>query len=174
MVLGLHRSRKARHLFCGYPQIALLGVCCSRGAGGTGDSCEELALQPLPLYSVPADNVTMVTVAPSADGRIFLGGAGAWLFWWPAVILSRAKASCRLPQVALAGDICKIASHVRLFSICFWHCCRCQAKLAACPAAIALADGHLYELQYSSEDSWRKRRCQKASHCSCLWLYNRV
>lgn len=58
-------------------QIVLLGVCCSRGAGGNGDECEEVTLQPLPLYSVPADNVTMVTVSSSADGRIFLGGAGA-------------------------------------------------------------------------------------------------
>lgn len=58
-------------------QIVLLGVCCSAGPGGGGDECEELALQPLPLYSVPADGVTMVAVAPTADGRIFLGGAGA-------------------------------------------------------------------------------------------------
>lgn len=54
----------------------LLGVCCSRGPGGTGDECDELTLQPLPLYSVPADNVTIVCVSPTADGRIFLGGAG--------------------------------------------------------------------------------------------------
>jgi hypothetical protein len=39
-----------------------------------------VSLQALPLYSVPADNVTMVTVAPTADGRIFLGGAGGWLW----------------------------------------------------------------------------------------------
>ena len=58
------------------PQIVLLGVCCSRGPGGGGDDCEEVTLQPLPLYSVPADNVTMVTVSSTADGRIFLGGAG--------------------------------------------------------------------------------------------------
>lgn len=31
-------------------QIVLLGVCCSPGPGGSGDACEELTLQPLPLY----------------------------------------------------------------------------------------------------------------------------
>ena len=63
-------------VLCTTTEIVLLGVCCSRGPGGSGDECEEVTLQPLPLYSVPADNVTMVTVAPTADGRIFLGGAG--------------------------------------------------------------------------------------------------
>jgi len=63
------------------PQIVLLGVCCSRGPGGAGDECEELTLQPLPLYSVPADNVTMVSVASTADGRIFMGGAGVRVGW---------------------------------------------------------------------------------------------
>ncbi|EFN51092.1 hypothetical protein CHLNCDRAFT_141404 [Chlorella variabilis] len=60
--------------------IVLLGVCCSRGPGGGGDDCEEVTLQPLPLYSVPADNVTMVTVSSTADGRIFLGGADGHLY----------------------------------------------------------------------------------------------
>jgi len=36
-------------------QVVLLGVCLDG---------EELALQPLPLYAVPADNVTMCAVAP--------------------------------------------------------------------------------------------------------------
>lgn len=67
-------------------QIVLLGVCCSAGPGGSGDECEELSLQPLPLYSVPADGVTMVTVAPTADGRIFLGGAGGWVAGWGVVV----------------------------------------------------------------------------------------
>lgn len=49
----------------------LLGVCCSGGEGH-----ELLTLQPLPLYSAPTDNVTMVSVAATASGRIFLGGAG--------------------------------------------------------------------------------------------------
>lgn len=91
-------------VLCTTTEIVLLGVCCSRGAGGGGDDCEELTLQPLPLYSVPADNVTMVSVAATADGRIFMGGA----------------------------------------------------------------DGHLYELQYSSGDSWRSKRCQKVCHTGGL------
>ncbi|KAL4426022.1 hypothetical protein ABPG75_010038 [Micractinium tetrahymenae] len=91
-------------VLCTTTEIVLLGVCCSRGPGGTGDECEELALQPLPLYSVPADNVTMVCVASTADGRIFLGGA----------------------------------------------------------------DGHLYELQYSSSSGWRNKRCQKVCHTGGL------
>ena len=56
-------------------QIVLLGVCCSSGAAG-GDEWAELALQPLPRYSVPTDGVTMVSVAATASGRIFLGGTG--------------------------------------------------------------------------------------------------
>jgi nuclear pore complex protein Nup155 len=61
-------------------EIVLLGVCCSAGPGGGGDAVEELALQPLPLYSVPSDNVTVVCVAPASGGRIFLGGADGNLY----------------------------------------------------------------------------------------------
>eukprot|EP00887_Chlorella_sp_A99_P007116 scaffold2.g7116.t1 len=65
-------------------EVVLLGVCCSPGtsgaAGGPGDGCEQLVLQPLPLYSAPTDNVTMVSVASSASGRIFLGGADGNLY----------------------------------------------------------------------------------------------
>ncbi|KAI3427442.1 hypothetical protein D9Q98_010357 [Chlorella vulgaris] len=67
-------------VLCTTTEIVLLGVCCSRGPGSGGDECEEVSLQALPLYSVPADNVTMVTVAPTADGRIFLGGADGHLY----------------------------------------------------------------------------------------------
>ncbi|KAL4425159.1 hypothetical protein ABPG77_008264 [Micractinium sp. CCAP 211/92] len=91
-------------VLCTTSEIVLLGVCCSRGPGGAGDECDEVTLQPLPLYSVPADNVTMVCVSSTADGRIFLGGA----------------------------------------------------------------DGHLYELQYSSGSSWRSKRCQKVCHTGGL------
>ncbi|PSC67210.1 nuclear pore complex NUP155 [Micractinium conductrix] len=112
VAVGLVRPRPGvfveaiQHLLvlCTTTEIVLLGVCCSRGAGGNGDECEEVTLQPLPLYSVPADNVTMVTVSSSADGRIFLGGA----------------------------------------------------------------DGHLYELQYASSDSWRSKRCRKVCHTGGL------
>jgi len=41
---------------------------------------EELALQPLPLYAVPADNVTMCAVAATPAGRIFLGGSDGKLY----------------------------------------------------------------------------------------------
>ena len=82
-------------------EVVLLGVCCSPGqgggngggdsGGGPGDACEQLALQPLPLYSAPTDNVTMVSVASTAGGRIFLGGAGerlrgqGWVRWMARV-----------------------------------------------------------------------------------------
>lgn len=69
--------------------MVLLGVC------STAD--DDLSLQPLPLYSVATDNVTMTCVATTPTGRIFMGGA----------------------------------------------------------------DGHVYELQYSANDSWRQRRCSK-------------
>ena len=75
--------------------MVLLGVCCSPDAHG--DPQGELALQPLPLYSFPSDNVVMSSVASTADGRIFLGGM----------------------------------------------------------------DGHLYEAQYYSGDTWRHKRCFK-------------
>jgi nuclear pore complex protein Nup155 len=72
-----------RHIMivCTTTEIVLLGVCCSAGAGGTGDDdCEEVTLQPLPLYSVPSDDVAMTSVACTANGRIFLGGADGNLY----------------------------------------------------------------------------------------------
>lgn len=66
---------------CTTTEIVLLGVCCSSGgAGSTVDDCEEVTLQPLPLYSVPSDNVAMTAVACSSNGRIFLGGADGNLY----------------------------------------------------------------------------------------------
>ena len=58
-------------------QIVLLGVCCAPGPGG--EPAAEVTLQPLPLYSVPADNVTMVCVAGTASG--WVGGVqmGVWV-----------------------------------------------------------------------------------------------
>jgi hypothetical protein len=41
-----------------------------------------VALQALPLYSVPNDGVAMVTVAATAGGRIFMGGAGGRAGGW--------------------------------------------------------------------------------------------
>lgn len=48
-------------------------------------SCSPAHHPATPPRSVPADNVTMVSVASTADGRIFLGGAGACCrcFWTP-------------------------------------------------------------------------------------------
>lgn len=59
---------------CTTTEIVLLGVCC------VGDACEEVTLQPLPLYTVPSDNVAMVSVATTPSGRIFLGGADGNLY----------------------------------------------------------------------------------------------
>lgn len=74
-------------------QVVLLGVCCSPGGGGGlaapsaaapgggsiggggGDQLEQVTLQPLPMYAVPSDSVTMTCVASTPGGRVFLGGA---------------------------------------------------------------------------------------------------
>ena len=63
-------------------QIVLLGVCLAPGPGGDDGvpSSEEVTLQPLPLYAVPSDNVTMCAVAAGPNGRIFLGGADGHLY----------------------------------------------------------------------------------------------
>ena len=57
----------------------MLGVCCTPSSDGA-DPCAELALQPLPLYSLPSDGVTMCTVLATPRGRIFLGGADGHLY----------------------------------------------------------------------------------------------
>lgn len=64
----------------GLAQVVLLGVCLDTVPGGGGEAAQELALQPLPLYTVPADNVTMCAVAATPDGRIFLGGSDGNLY----------------------------------------------------------------------------------------------
>lgn len=49
---------------CGlHRQIVLLGVACGPGPTGQGDPYVELALQPLPAYFVPSDNVIMTCAA---------------------------------------------------------------------------------------------------------------
>jgi len=58
----------------------LLGVATAAGGGGRGDPQHELSLQPLPEYSVPSDNVIMASVAGTAAGRIFMGGADGRLY----------------------------------------------------------------------------------------------
>ena len=66
---------------CTTTEIVLLGVCCSAGPSGVStDDREEITLQPLPMYSVPSDNVAMTSIACSPNGRIFLGGADGNLY----------------------------------------------------------------------------------------------
>lgn len=77
-------------VICTTVEVVLLGVCSTGGN-------DDIALQPLPLYAIASDNVTMTCVATTPEGRIFLGGA----------------------------------------------------------------DGHVYELLYSANDSWRQKRCTK-------------
>lgn len=60
-------------------QIVLLGVCISSSPSG-GDQYEQLSLQPMPLYSLPTDNVIMTCFASSAGGRLFMGGADGHLY----------------------------------------------------------------------------------------------
>ena len=52
----------------------MLGVCISPSPAG-GDQYEQLSLQPMPLYSLPSDNVVMTCFASSAGGRLFMGGS---------------------------------------------------------------------------------------------------
>jgi nuclear pore complex protein Nup155 len=61
-------------------QIVLLGVCTSPAKGGGSDAYEELSLQPMPLYSLPSDNVIMTCFASSASGRIFMGGSDGHVY----------------------------------------------------------------------------------------------
>ncbi|KAJ4843720.1 hypothetical protein Tsubulata_012870 [Turnera subulata] len=54
-------------------ELVLVGVCCSVSGDGT-DPYAEVALQPLPDYTVPSDGVTMTSVVCTDKGRIFLSG----------------------------------------------------------------------------------------------------
>lgn len=55
-------------------QVVLLGVCCGPSVA------DDITLQALPLYTLPTDGVTVVTVAATPRGRIFLGGANGHLY----------------------------------------------------------------------------------------------
>jgi len=52
----------------------------------------------------------------------------------------------------------------------------CTAPHPVCDGSLNLfqmpapADGHLYELQYSTGDSWRSKRCQKVGGWLGGWL----
>eukprot|EP00879_Flechtneria_rotunda_P022745 GHRR01024022.1.p1 GENE.GHRR01024022.1~~GHRR01024022.1.p1 ORF type:complete len:934 (+),score=353.75 GHRR01024022.1:671-3472(+) len=61
-------------------EIVLLGVCTSPAKGEGSDPYEELSLQPMPLYSIPSDNVIMTSFAASATGGLFLGGSDGHVY----------------------------------------------------------------------------------------------
>ncbi|GLC36182.1 hypothetical protein PLESTB_001371300 [Pleodorina starrii] len=73
-------------VLCTTAEVVLLGVCPSRrgGGGGGGDDSEDvpedILLQPLPLYSIPTDNVVMTCCTAGPCGRIFLGGADGHVY----------------------------------------------------------------------------------------------
>ena len=61
-------------VLCTTTEIVFVGVC------HTGDQFEEIHLEALAQYRVATDNVKMISVASSADGRVFLGGADGNLY----------------------------------------------------------------------------------------------
>lgn len=61
-------------IICTTTEIVLLGVCCS------GTTYENITIQPLPLYTIPSDNIAMTSIATTTTGRIFLGGADGNLY----------------------------------------------------------------------------------------------
>ena len=56
-------------VLCTTTEIHLIGVCHS------GGEFEEITLQSLPQYTISTDNISMISVAGSTNGRIFLGGS---------------------------------------------------------------------------------------------------
>ncbi len=78
-------------VLCTTAEIVLLGVCPARRGGGgaaagpsasdpDGAAPDEILLQPLPLYSIPTDNVVITCVASGVGGRVFLGGADGHVY----------------------------------------------------------------------------------------------
>jgi nuclear pore complex protein Nup155 len=61
-------------VLCTTTEIVFVGVCHA------GDHFEEIQLETLAQYRVPTDNVSMISVASSADGRVFFGGADGNLY----------------------------------------------------------------------------------------------
>ena len=61
-------------VLCTTTEIVFVGVC------HTGAIFEEIQLETLGQYRVATDNVSMISVAASADGRVFLGGADGNLY----------------------------------------------------------------------------------------------
>lgn len=92
-------------------QIVLLGVCISPSPAG-GDQYEQLSLQPMPLYSLPSDNVIMTCVASSAAGRLFMGGSDGNLYeiqyeatdtWWQRRCSKVCSSCCLVACTAAHG-----------------------------------------------------------------------
>jgi len=67
-------------LLCCVVQIVLLGVCTGPAKGAAADAYEELSLQPMPLYTLPSDNVMLTAFAASASGRLFMGGSDGHVY----------------------------------------------------------------------------------------------
>ena len=61
-------------VLCTTTEIMFVGLC------HTGDQFEEIELQTLSQYKVPTDNVKMISVASSGDGRVFFGGEDGNLY----------------------------------------------------------------------------------------------
>lgn len=76
--------------------MVLLGVVTSAGPSGQGDQLQELALHPLPGYSVPSDNVIMACAAGTAAGRVFLGGGDGRLYEIKYAALGKCRKVCWL------------------------------------------------------------------------------
>lgn len=56
-------------VLCTTTEICFIGVCHE------GNDFDEVTLQRLPQYTVSTDNVSMISVASTQDGRVFLGGS---------------------------------------------------------------------------------------------------
>lgn len=56
-----------------------MGICCSPSGDGE-DPYAEIALQPLPEYTIPSDGVTMTCIACTDKGQIFLAGRDGHLY----------------------------------------------------------------------------------------------
>jgi len=61
-------------VLCTTTEIRLIGVCHS------GEDFEDITLQLLPQYTISTDNISMISVAGSMNGRIFLGGSDGNLY----------------------------------------------------------------------------------------------
>jgi len=109
-------------VLCTPVEIVLLGVCVD----GT---TSQLALQPLPLYTMPSDAVCMAAVAATPSGRIFAGGRDGQLY---EIVYSAAASwrERRCQKLAVSGLLGRLVPSV----LKLWP---------ADPASLALAQVHL-------------------------------